>query len=59
MAMLGLEESLDRMVKANSMQWEGHVLRRKEKDVLLKALQFKLLGRRGRRRPKQTWKKTK
>jgi len=46
MAMLGLEESLDRMVKANNMRWYGHVLRRGENNVLLKALQsaFRIAG---------------
>jgi len=43
MAMLGLEESLDRMAKASSMQWYGHVLRREDNNVLLKALHFELL----------------
>jgi len=56
MAMLGLEEPLDRMVKASNMRWYGHVLRREDNIVLLKALHFELLGRTGRRRPKQTWK---
>jgi len=30
MAMLGLEESLDKMAKASSMWWCGHVLRRQQ-----------------------------
>jgi len=37
MAMLGLKESLDKMVKASSMRSYGHVLRRKDNNVLLKA----------------------
>jgi len=69
-AMLGLEKSLDRMAKVNSMRWYGHVLRREGNNVLLKALHFELLGRIGRGhtltdiammaigRPKQTWIKT-
>ena len=28
MDMLGIKESLDRMTKASSMQWYGHVLRK-------------------------------
>jgi len=57
MAMLGLEESLDRMAKASSMRWYSHVLRGEENNVLLEALHFELPGRTGRGRPKQTWKK--
>jgi len=56
-AMLGLEESLDRMAKASSMRWYGHVLRTEENNVLLKALHFELLGRIGRGQPKQMQKK--
>jgi len=47
--MLGLEKFLDRMAKASSMLWYGHVLRREDNNVLLKALHFKLLGRIERR----------
>jgi len=54
---LGLEESLDRMAKVSSIRWYGHVLGGEEENVLLKALYFVLLGRIGRGRPKQTWKK--
>jgi len=32
MAMLSLEESLDRMAKASSMRWYGHVLRREDNN---------------------------
>jgi len=51
--MLGLKESLNRMAKVSSMRWYGHALRREKEYVLLKALQFELLGRRGREQPKQ------
>jgi len=44
MAMLGLEESLDRMAKASSMRWYGHVLRKEDNNVLLKGLHFELPG---------------
>jgi len=55
--MLGVEESLVKMVKASSMRWYRHVLRREDNIVLLKALHFQLPGRIRRGRPKQTWKK--
>jgi len=57
MTMLGLEESLDRMAKVSSMQRCGHILRREDNNVLLKARHFELLDRIGRGRPKQTWEK--
>ena len=55
MDMLGKKESLDRMAKASSMRWYGHVLRKENKNVTAKALKLKVRGSRGR--PKQTWKK--
>ena len=55
MDMLGIEESLDRMAKASSMRWYGHVLRKEDENVIVKALIFELSDSRGR--PKQTWKK--
>ena len=55
MDMLGIKESLDRMVKASSMRWYGHVLRKEDENVIVKALNFEVSGSRGR--PKQTWKK--
>ena len=57
MDMLGIKESLDRMVKASSIQWFGHVLRKEDENVIVKALNFEVSGNKGRARPKQTWKK--
>ena len=57
MDMLGTKESLDRMAKASSIRWYGHVLRKEEENVIVKALKFEVSGSRGRGRPKQTWKK--
>ena len=54
MNMLGIKESLERMAKASSMRWYGHVLRKKDKNVIVKALKFEVSGSRGRGRPKQT-----
>ena len=54
--MLGIKESLDRMAKASSMRWYGHVLRKEDENVIVKALNFEVSGSRGRGRPKQTWK---
>ena len=55
--MLGIKESLDRMAKASSKRWYGHVLRKEDENVIVKALKFEVSGSRGRGRPKQTWKK--
>ena len=43
------------MIKASSMRWYGHVLRRKDQSMILMVLKFE--GRCSRERPKQTWKK--
>ena len=39
------------------MQWCGHVLRKDNGDVLRRALDFEVAGRRGRGRPNMTWKR--
>ena len=36
--MLGLEEAADKLARANDVSWYGHVLRRPEEDVLMKAM---------------------
>ena len=51
------KESLDRMAKASSIRWYGHVLRKEDENVIVKALIFEVSGSRGRGRLKQTWKK--
>ena len=55
--MLGIKESPDGMAKASSMRWYGHVLRKDDENVTVKALKFEVSGGRGRGRPKQLWKK--
>ena len=57
MELLGLEETLDRLAKANGMRWYGHVLRRDSDDVLKRTLGFEVVGRRRCRRPKMTWRR--
>jgi len=47
-SMLSLKESLDRVANASGIWWYCHVLRREEDSCSIKALQFELLGRRGR-----------
>ena len=55
--MLGIKESLDRMAKASSIRWYGHVLRKQNENVIVKALKFEVSGSREGGRLKQTWKK--
>ena len=56
MEMLGLKETVVQMAKTNGARWYGHVLRRDDKHVLRKALEFEVKGKRKRGRPRKTWK---
>lgn len=56
MQMLGLQEAVERLAKANGVRWYGHVLRRDDGHVLRRALEFEVSGPRKRGRPKKTWK---
>ena len=44
------------MAKANGVRWYGHVLRRDDGNVLRKALEFEVRGKRKRGQPRKTWK---
>ena len=55
--MLGLGAAAEQLAKANSVRWYGHVLRREEGNVLRRALDLEVDGRRKRGRPRRTWKK--
>ena len=57
MDMWGIKETLDWMAKASSIRLYGHILRKKDKNVIVKALKFEVSSSRERGRPKQTWKK--
>ena len=57
MNMLGLKDTLYGLARASAVWWYGHVLRRDEDDILKKALDFKVEGKRGRGRPKKMWRK--
>ena len=52
--MLGLNETMDQLAMANSVQWHGHVLRREDYHVLRRAIDFEV---RGQRKNGRTWKK--
>ena len=55
MVMLGLKEAADKLVRANSMRWYGHVLRRPEKNILMKAMVNEVDGKRKQGRPRMKW----
>ena len=50
------KETVVQMAKANGVRWYGHVLRRDDRHVLRKGLEFEVKGKRMRGRPKKTWK---
>ena len=56
MQMLGITVSIEIRVRAAAVRWYGHTLRREEDNILKEALNFKVIGRRKRGRPKATWK---
>ena len=39
------------------MRWYGDVLRRDSNDVLIRELDFEVIEKRGRGRPKMTWRR--
>ena len=53
----GFNRYLDGLARASGVRWYGHVLRRDNGDVLRRALEFEVVGRRGRGRPNMTWKR--
>ena len=54
MFMLGLCETIDKLAKANSVRWRGHVLRREDGHVLGMALDLEVEGERKKGRLKRT-----
>ena len=57
MDMLGLKEAADKLARENRVRWYGHVLRRREEDVLMKAMVHEVDGKRKQSRPKMKWEK--
>ena len=57
MNLLGLADTLNGLARASGVRWYGRVLRKDNGDVLRKALDFKVTGRRWRGRPNMTWKR--
>ena len=46
MFMLGVHETIDQLVMANSVRWDGYVLRREDGHILRKALDIAVEGQR-------------
>ena len=53
MFMLGLNETINQLVIANSVRWHGHVLWREDGHVLRWALDFEVEGQRKKGRSKE------
>ena len=46
MLMVGLNDTTDQLAVAKSVRWYGHVLRREDGHILIKAMDFEVDGRR-------------
>ena len=57
MDILELKEAAHKLVRANGMRWYGLVLRRPEKDVLMKAMVHEVDGKRKQGRLMMKWRK--
>ena len=54
--MLGLKKAADQLARENGVRWYGYVLRQPEEDVLMKAMVYKMDGKRKQGRPRMKWK---
>ena len=57
MSLLGLKDTFNGLARASGLRWYAHVLRRDNGDVLRRALDCEVAGRRERGRPNMTWKR--
>ena len=57
MSLLSLKDTLDEQVRASGVRWCMHVLRMDNGDVLRRALDFEVVGRRGCGQLNTTWKR--
>ena len=56
-SLLGLKDTLDGLARASGVRLYGHASKRDYGDVLRRALDFEVVGRRGRGRPNMIWKR--
>ena len=57
MSLLGLKDTLDGLAGASGTRWYEHFLRRENDNVLRRALDFEVAGRREHGRPNIAWKR--
>ena len=57
MSLLELKDTLDGLARARGVRWYGHVLRRNNSEVLRRALDFEVAGKRELGRPNIMWKR--
>ena len=55
MDILGLKEAADKLARANGVRWYGHVLRRPDEDILMKAMVHKVDRKCKQGQPKIKW----
>ena len=55
MDMLGLKEAADKLARENKVRWYGHVLRRPEEDLLMKAMVNEVDGKHRQSQPRMKW----
>ena len=49
-----MNETIDHLAMANSVHWNGHVLRRDDGHILRRALDFEVEGQRKKGKPMRT-----
>ena len=54
---LDLKETIDQLAMANSVRWYGHVLRREDGHILIRALDFEVEDQKKKGRRKRTRKR--
>ena len=54
---IDLNDTIDQLAMTNSVRWYGHVLRREDGHILIRALDFEVESQRKKGRLKGTWKK--
>ena len=57
MSLLSLKDTLNGLARATEVRWFGHDLRRDNGDVLRRALDFEVAGKRGHALPSMAWKR--
>ena len=53
----GVQENIDivKVVERSKMRWYGHVVRKRERDVVRRTMDCPVMGKRNRRRQPRRW----